>query len=69
MRRKLKVELVKCYEVRIVDEEGNVVTYPVNYGGDELALITVYGDRAKAKQEGKDLLDYVRVKLKEDEDD
>lgn len=60
----LKYRITRMYLVEIIDENGMVVDIPGDYcEAADVASIEVHGDRKKAEEEGKELLEYTRAKI------
>lgn len=56
----MRVRLTKCYQVDIVDDDGNVVDYPTYYGQILQATMIEYGTRNEALHAGKMFKEYVQ---------
>ena len=58
----LKAVITKCYEIQIIDENGNAVMIDTDYG-HEMARSYCSGDKDEALKEASGLLAYTRFKL------
>lgn len=65
----MKVRLTKCYMVDIIDDDGNVVIYPTQYGTDALATTTEVGTRKEALHAGQVLKEYVQKCIRDHEEE
>ena len=53
-----KIKIKQCWEITIVDDNGEPIRYENQYGDFERFMSVVYGSKEEAENEGKDLLDY-----------
>lgn len=59
MAKKYKIEITRCYDVQVLDEDGNMVDF---HNEGFIAQEYVYGDRKEAIKTGKMLKELV-IKL------
>lgn len=64
-----KIQIKRCWEITLVDDNGELIRYENQYGELEPYMTVTYGSKEDAEKEGKKLLEFYEKEMKEEQEE
>ena len=64
-----KIKIEQCWEITLVDDDGEPIRYENQYGELEPYMTVTYGSKEEAEKDGKELLEFYEKEMKEEQEE